>query len=169
MKTRWMIVLAALMLALAACSGDDAELSTGSTIITGGTNATAPSTTTTLDDFSGSPSTTLAGEVVDQFEVVTRIPNDNGEERHYVIPEGAYTDVDVENFIIELIESDPDLYGAEIFDNVDAANAFLVAPADRTDEQTSLLDRHYLATLVGRDRIEFRGPFAEFPGSAIGS
>lgn len=173
MRSRWVVLLALLGLLLAACSDDDAELSTGSTIVTGGTNAPATTTTTeggsNSSDGATSPSTTLVGQPVSDFEVVARFPNDDGEERHYVIPNGAYTDVDLENFVIDLLEADPDLYGAEIFDDADAANAFLVEPADRTEEQNALLERHHFVTLVGRDRIEFNGPFADFAGGAIGS
>lgn len=174
MKTRWIVLLAVLGIVLAACSDDDAELSTDSTIVTGGTNA--PTTTSTIageggdtSDDATSPSTTLVGQPVTDFEVVARFPNDNGETRHYVIPNGAYTDVDLENFVIVLLESDPDLYGAEIFDDADAANAFVVDEAERTEEQAELLERHHFVTLVGRDSIEFNGPFAEFSGGAIGS
>ncbi len=171
MKTRLTVLILALGLALVACSGDDAELSTDSTIITGGTNA--PSTTATTaatgTTSGSSSSSTLVGEAVASFEVVARFPNDSGEERYYVIPNGAYTDVDLENFVIDLIEADPELYGAEIFDDEAAAEAYQLDASDRTDEQLALLERHHFVTLVGRDSIEFRGPFAEFPGGAIGS
>jgi hypothetical protein len=170
MRIRLVALLAA-MLTLAACSGDDPELSTDSTIVTGGTNAPAPtpSTTTAGTGEGTSPSTTLAGQSVETFEVVANIPNDQGVAQHIVIPNGAYTDVDLENFIIELIDSNPDLYGAEIFDDADAAAAFAVDPAQRTEDQAALIERHHFLSLIGRDRIEFRGPFAEFPGGAIGS
>lgn len=170
MKTRSTVAVALLVLVVSACDSGDAELSTGSTIITGGSNAPAPSTTTTIpgDDGPGA-STTLAGQTVAAFDVVQEIPNENGVTRHYVIPDGAYTDVDLENFVIDRIESEPDLYGAEIFDDTAAAAAFLVVAADRTPEQVQSLEDHHLVTLVGRDSIEFRGPFAEFPGGAIGS
>lgn len=170
MKTRPLILVICLTAALVACDGGDAELSTSSTIITGGTNAPATSTTEPATDTTeGSTVSTLVGETVSSFEVVARFPNDNGEERYYVIPNGAYTDVDLENFIIELIESDPDLYGAEVFDSAEAAEAFQLDPADRTEDDQALIDRHHFVTLVGRDAIEFNGPFAEFPGGAIGS
>lgn len=172
MKFRWMTVLTVVALVVAACSGDDAELSTGSTLLTEGTNAPATTTTTQAGSGGGgdsSPSTTLAGETVTDFVIVARFPNDNGEERYYVIPEGAYTDVDLENFVIDLIESDSTLYGAEIFDSEEAATAFLVVEADRTDEQVALIASDHFVTLIGRDSIEFHGPFAEFPGGAIGS
>lgn len=174
MRTRWIVLLAVLGMVLGACSDDDAELSTDSTIVTGGTNAPATSTTDAGDGGDNSsdttsPPTTLVGQPVTDAEIVARFPNDNGEERHYVIPNGAYTDVDLENFVFGLLEEDPDLYGAEIFDDADAANAFLVDEADRTEEQIELLERHHFVTLIGRDRIEYNGPFAEFPGGAIGS
>lgn len=170
MNSRLIAVLAVLSLLIAACDSGDTELSPGSTIITGGTNAPATTTTTGGGDTDGTTSpTSLVGETVTDVEVVARFPNDNGEERYYVIPNGAYTDVDLQNFVIVLIENDSELYGAEVFDSEDAANAYLVAEGDRTPEQTELLARHHFVTLVGRDRIEFRGPFAEFSGGAIGS
>jgi hypothetical protein len=159
-----------LVVALAACDSGDAELSTGSTIITGGTNAPVTTTSTTMPEEESGPTTqTLVGQAVSEYTVVDRIANDNGEELYIVLPEGGYTDVDLENFILELIDEDPTMYGAEIFNDEAAVAAFMVDPTERTDEQKDLLDNHFLMTLVGRDRIEFNGPFADFPGGAIGS
>ncbi|HEU4895829.1 MAG TPA: hypothetical protein VFT85_08330 [Acidimicrobiia bacterium] len=173
MRTRWIAILAVFALVVVACDGDDAELSTDSTILTG-PSATDPAseatTTTAVGGSDGtSPPTTLTGEVVASYEVVAEFENDNGVEQHIVIPEGAYTDVDLENFVFDLIEQNPDLYGAEIFDDASAAEAFVVPEAERTEEQTASLERHHFVTLTGRDRIDYRGPFAEFPGGAIGS
>ena len=161
-----------LVLFVVACDGDDPELSTDSTIVTGPTNtqpATGGTTTTTAGGDGTSPPTSLTGEQVAEYEVVNEIENDNGVERHIVIPNGAYTDVDLENFVIDLIEEQPDLHGAQIFDAAAAAEAFLVPQSDRTKEERQLLNRHWFVTLTGRARIDFRGPFAEFPGGAIGS
>lgn len=171
MRTRWIAILAVFALFVVACDGDDAELSTDSTILTGpsGTDPGSEATTTTAGSDGTAPPTTLSGEAVSGFEVVEEIENDNGVEQHIVIPNGAYTDVDLENFVLDLVEQNPDLYGAEIFDDADAAAAFLVVEADRTEEQIALLERHHFVTLTGRDRIDYRGPFAEFPGGAIGS
>jgi hypothetical protein len=164
-------VLTALALVVVACDSGETELSTSSTIITGGTNAPETTSTTGGGDGSGtsSPPTSLAGQSVTGFDVAETFPNDNGVEKHYVIPNGAYTDVDLENFMIDLIESDSELYGAEVFDNADAAAAFLVDPGARTEEHNALLERHHFVTLVGRDSVQFNGPFAEFAGGAIGS
>lgn len=171
MRIRWIALLAVFALFVVACDGD-AELSTDSTILTGpgGTDPASEETTTTSGGSDGtSPPTSLAGESVSGYEVVHEIENDNGVEQHIVIPNGAYTDVDLENFVVDLIEANPDLYGAEIFDDAAAAAAFLVAEAERSEEEISLLERHHFVTLTGRDRIDFHGPFAEFPGGAIGS
>lgn len=172
MRIRSIALACVLALVGVACDGDDPELSTESTIVTGATNTTTPpadgSTTTTLNGEGASP-TTLVGETVSGHEVVNEVENDDGIERHVVIPNGAYTDVDLENFVIDLLEEYPDLHNAEIFDDATAAEAFQVPEADRTEEQTELLERHHFVTLTGRARIDFRGPFAEFPGGAIGS
>ncbi|MGH3650219.1 MAG: hypothetical protein ACRDU9_05865 [Acidimicrobiia bacterium] len=171
MRIRSLVLFAAVAMLVIACDGGDAELSTGSTLVSGPTTtqASADSTTTVPDDDDSSPGTTLVGQAVSGYEVVARIPNDNGEELHVVIPNGAYTDVDLENFVIDLIETNADLYGAEIFDNEAAAVAFAVPEADRTEEETALLERHHFVSLTGRDRIDFHGPFSDFPGGAIGS
>jgi hypothetical protein len=172
MRNRWIALLAVVAIVVVACDGDDPELSTDSTIVTGSTTAPAPgddSTTTTPDGEGTSPPTTLAGEQVSEYQVVTEIENDNGVEQHIVIPNGAYTDVDLENFVIDLVEEKPDLHGAQIFDDVAAAEAFLVPEAERTEAEQELLERHWFVTLTGRARIDFRGPFAEFTGGAIGS
>ena len=164
-------MIGAAVLVLAACDSGETDLSTESTIITGGSNATP---TTSTSEATGTTSgvsspTTLVGQTVADFTVVARFGNDNGEERWYVIPNAAYTDVDLENFVVDLIESDPQLYGAEIFDDEAAVEAYQVDADSRTEEQNALIERHHFVTLIGRDRIEFKGPFAEFSGGAIGS
>ena len=173
MKSRLITVLAVLMLVVVACKSGDAELSTESTIVTGGTNAPATTTTTGSSVGEGSEGsttqTTLVGEAVAGWEVVNTIPNDNGEERWYVIPDGAYTDVDLENFVVDLIDADGQLYGAEIFKSAEAAEAFAVAPDQRTETQVAIIESDHFVTLVGRESIEYHGPFAEFSGGAIGS
>ncbi len=171
MKSRWIALFVVLGLFLVACDDGDAQLSPTSTLITGPTDG-ASEPTTTDEGAEGTPTTsptTLVGESVSSYRVVATFPNDNGETQHIVIADGAYTDVDLENFVIELLESNPDLYGAEIFDDDDAATAFQVDAADRTEEEQELLGNHHYVSLVGRDRYEFRGPFAGFTGGAIGS
>lgn len=172
MRKRWIVLPAILALFVVACDSDDPELSTDSTIVTGPTDTQALAETTTTQPGSSngtSAPSTLVGQAVSEYTVVNEIPNDDGVAWHIVIPNGAYTDVDLENFVIELIESNPDLYGAEVFDDAEAAEVYLVPDADLTEEQIALLERHHFLTLTGRARLDFQGPFAEFTGGAIGS
>ena len=143
-------------------------MSTTSSVIAG-QSTTAEATTTSVAGGGGGATTTLVGESVGTYEIVARESDTGGETLFIVIPPGAYTDVDIENFMLDLLESNTDMYGAEVFDDEDAALAFVVEEALRTDEQKALLDRHHFLSLIGRDGIEFRGPFSDFPGGAIGS
>lgn len=163
-------LLLALALLAVACNPEQAELTTTSSLITGTTEAaagddTGPSTTEASD----AGPTTLVGETVATYEVVARISSDDGETLYIVIPEGAYTDVDLEQFIGDLKESDPQLFGAEVFDDRQAVDAFLIPEAQRTEAQQQLLDDHHLISLVGGSTIVFRGPFEEFGETVIGS
>ena len=174
MRIRWIALSALIALVGVACNGDDAELTTDSTVISGATTQPsddATATTTGSDDGGdpASPSTTLVGEAVAEYEVVHEIPNENGVAQHIVIPDGAYTDVDLQNFVFDLLEANPDLYGLEIFRDEAAAEAFLTPEAERTEEESELLEQHHFVSVTGRARIDFRGPFSEFPGGAIGS
>lgn len=175
MRRPLIVLIAVVALLAVACDGDDAELSTQSTIISGPTATEpateAPSTTAGSDDDGNgaSSSTTLVGEAVSSFEVVHEIPNEDGVAQHIVIPNGAYTDVDLQNFVFDLLEGNPDLYGIQVFDDAAAAEAFLTPADERSEEEVELLERHHFVTVTGRARIDYRGPFSEFPGGAIGS
>jgi hypothetical protein len=107
--------------------------------------------------------------VVDEYEVAARISTENGEILYIVLPEGAYTDIDLENFIVELKDSDPELWGVEVFGSQDAADAFAVAADQRTADQEAALDQFHFVSLVGGDTLRFQGPFSEYGESVIGS
>ncbi|MBW3666952.1 MAG: hypothetical protein KY394_05085, partial [Actinobacteria bacterium] len=88
---------------------------------------------------------------------------------YIVIPPGAYTDIDLEGFVGDLKESDPDLFGAEVFDDPEAVQAFVIPEDQRTESQQQLLDDHHLVSLVGGDTIRFQGPFEDIGEHIIGS
>ena len=174
MKLRTAVVLLlATAVVLAACDDGTVDLSTTSSLVTGTTqppvDPVETTTTTTAASGGETTGTTLVGETVASFEIVVRISGDNGETLHILIPAGAYTDVDLENFIGDLKEADPDLWGAEVFDNQDAIQAFVIPEDQRTEEQQDLVDKHHLVSLVNGDTLRFQGPFAEFGESIIGS
>lgn len=168
MKSRTLLTLLVVFgLVLAACNSDEAELSTTSSVVTGTTETPSEDLTTTTtatedSDTDTVTSTTLRGETVASFDVVARISSDNGEILYIVIPEGAYTDVDLENFIGDLIESGEGLWGAEVFDSDEAVQAFVIPEDQRTEEQQQVLDEHHFVSLIGGDTLKFQGPFSEF-------
>lgn len=163
-----MAVGAALALALAACAGTEVELSTTSSLITGTTTPADP-VTTTPTSLAEATSTTLRGEPVLDYEVKIRESTENGEVLFILIPQGAYTDVDLENFINDLHDSIDGLWGAEVFDNADAVDAFRIPGDQRTDAQQALVDRHHFIGLVNGDTVRFAGPFAAFGEYVLGS
>lgn len=172
MRNRIPLTLALLLAVPAvACNQEPAQLTTTSSLITGTTEAavTDDATTTTAEGGDANTTTTLRGEQVSTYEIVARISSDNGETLYIVIPEGAYTDVDLEQFIGDLKESDPQLFGAEVFDDENAVQAFPIPEAQRTEAQQQLLDDHHLISLVGGNTIVFRGPFEELGQQVIGS
>jgi hypothetical protein len=166
-RLRPVVPLLVLALALVACNREETVLSTTSSVVAGGTTIATPSTMagTTIPE----GSTTLAGEAVSDYEVVARLSTANGEVLHIVIPAGGYTDVDLENFVGDLKENDPELWGVEVFDDPTAPEAFGVDEATRTPEQQQLLDRHHLVSLVNGDVLRFQGPFSELGEHVIGS
>jgi len=173
MKPRNLIAALVLLgLVLTACSSGTVELSTTSSLVTGTTESPGQAgTTTTLSggDSGDQTPSTLVGESVGSFEIIVRIAGEDGETLHIVIPPGAYTEIDLENFIGDLKEADPELWGAEVFDNEEAIPAFVIPEDQRTAEQQALVDKHHFVSLVQGDTIRFQGPFSEFGEAIIGS
>lgn len=157
-------------LILVACDDGAVELSTTSSLVTGTTETPEQGgSTTSLAENEGPSSTALVGETVAGADIIVRISGDNGETLHIVIPPGAYTEIDLENFIGDLKEADPELWGAEVFDDEDAIPAFVIPTDQRTAEQQALVDEHHFVSLIGGDTIRFQGPFSEFGEAIIGS
>ena len=162
---RWRSLIAVVVAGatiLSACNTDEVALSTTSTLI--GVEPTTPSeasSTTSTEPVDQTP-TTVRSESVSTYEIVVRIAHDNGDILHVVIPPGAYTDIDLENFIQDLRDSNQGLWGVEVFDHPDAALAFQVAAASRTEADQELLDNHHLVSLVNGDTLRFQGPLSDF-------
>ena len=155
-------------LTLSACdSGTEVELTTTSSVVT----QTTPPDVDSTDDGSGTEATTttLAGQTVSSHEVVLRESTDDGEILYILIPPGDYTDVDLENFVGNLVENDEDVSSMEVFDDAAALDAFLLDTADQTAADLVLISEHHLVTLVERNRIIFRGPYEEVGEIVIGS
>jgi hypothetical protein len=167
-------LIATLGLLSAACDSGDAELSTTSSLITDGSGGTGGEPGSDVSTTSTTPgdsetSTTLRGTNVDSYEVVAREPSDAGEILYIVIPQADYTDVDLENFVGDLLERDIVTSGAEIFDDVLALDAYRLAEADRTEADNELIAQHHFASVENADTLVFRGPFESLGEMAIGS
>lgn len=161
------LLLGVLVLIVAACdSAEEAELTTTSSLV-GSTSA--PEVDSTDDGDGTSTTTTLAGEAVTGHEVILRESTDDGEYLFIVVPEGDYTDVDLENFLGNLIENDENVTNVEVFDDADVVAVFRLDEADQTAADLVLISEHHLASLEERNRIIFRGPYEEFGEIAIGS
>ena len=159
-----------LVLALVAC--DDAEttdLSTTSSLVASPTTGGEVATTTTVAAGGDTTPTTLVGQQVAGYEVVARVSDPAGETLFIVIPPGAYTDVDIENFVVGLVDSGEITYGAEIFDDNGAVDAFRKPEAERTEGETQLIDQHHFASVQNGTTVIFRGPFAVSGEFVIGS
>ena len=168
-KTLRLGLLGLLVLTLAACDdGETTDLSTTSSLIASPTTGGEVATTTTVAT-GGETTSTLVGQQVASHEVVARVSDPAGETLFIVIPPGAYTDVDVENFVVGLVDSGEVTYGAEVFDDPGAVDAFRKPQAERTEGETQLIDQHHFATVQNGTSMIFRGPFADSGEFVIGS
>jgi hypothetical protein len=160
-----------LALGVAACDdGETADLSTTSSLIasptTGGEEAAA---TTTVPAEAAGTSTSLVGQSVSGYEVVARVSEPAGETLFIVIPPGAYTDVDIEQFVVGLVDTGTVTYGAEVFDDPGAVDAYRKPEAERTEGETQLIAQHHFASVQNGTTMIFRGPFAASGEFVIGS
>jgi len=167
--TRYVAVSGLLALAVVACNGDDGvELSTTSSVISGQPTTVESSTTTAPSSGEGA-TTSLVGQSVSGYEIVARETDTAGETLYIVIPPGAYTDVDIENFVLDLVESGTATFGAEVFDDAAAVEAYRKPETDRTEEEGTLVSQHHFVSLQNGTTIVFRGPFESSGEMVIGS
>ncbi len=160
-----------LVLATAACDNAVVDLATTSSLIGDGAGVSQSTTTTPPGPTTTSTTTVgvLVGSAVDSYEVIARKSSGAGEVLYIVIPQGAYTDVDLENFVGDLIENGAATWGVEVFDDVLAAEAYQKDEAARTDEEKTLIEQHHFVSLIDGDTIRYQGPFEASGEFVIGS
>ncbi|HEX6145229.1 MAG TPA: hypothetical protein VF083_00535 [Acidimicrobiia bacterium] len=174
MKSSHMMRLAVsglLLLVVAACNGDETtDLSTTSSLIASPTSVAGSETTTSVGAGGGDSTTTsLRGESVSGHEIVARESDPAGETLFVLIPPGAYTDVDIENFVVGLVDDGTVTFGAEVFDDPGAIDAYRKPEAERTEGEVQLIEDHHFASIQNGSTVVFRGPFAGSPDFVIGS
>jgi hypothetical protein len=166
--TRYIALLGLVAFVVAACDDNGAELSTTSSLVSGPA-PTGESTTTSVTPGGDSTTTSLVGESVGDYEIVARETDTAGETLYIVIPAGAYTDVDIENFVLDLVEGGTATFGAEVFDDATAVEAYRKPEAERTEEETALIAQHHFVSLENGTTLVFRGPFVASGELVIGS
>lgn len=173
-------ILIALVLLLAACSGDDAADST-STSAAPTTEATvtslaAPQSTTTTTSTAApatSTTTTLDPDSQPQFPeytIVSRQEGDPGDTVVVLLDEDSYdslTDIDLANVLADVVDRFPPVLTAYVIDDAVAVPAVLAASP--TEEQQAALDSHYFVRLEEGFRMVFTGKFSEVPIAILGS
>lgn len=169
MKKLTTIVAGSLLVVfLGACNSNDAVVTT--TTIDASqltTTTTQPSTTPTTG--SDTETTAPAGEPINSYDVISRQSTEQGETLYILVPPGEYTDVSIENFLGDLLENDPGVYGAEVFDDRAALDAALKPEADRTAEELQAIADHHLVSLHNGSQVQFQGPMSDFGDFVMGS
>ncbi len=173
---------AALLMMAAACGSDNRpELVTTTSRVTATTaspSTTAPPLTTTTrtspTTVEGSvstagpvPDTPEAGQIL--YRVVRQESTRDGSRLFLAIPPGAYSDVDLANLVLSVHEERDDLFEVHIFDSREAVEALIKPETERTPEESELLERHYLVSILEGSILRFQGPFADLEGYIIGS
>lgn len=162
------------VLAFAACSGEDAQITTTTL---DASLLTTTTTTATVGDgngeesppTSGTSDTTQPSEAVESFEVISRQSSEDGETLYILIPPGDYSDVSIENFLGDLLEDETAVAGVEVFDDRAALDAALKPEADRTADELQAIEDHHLVSLVDGRQVAFQGPMSEYEDFVIGS
>jgi hypothetical protein len=167
--------LAALVaLALAACDGEEAAITTSTA------DASQLTTTTTVadgsEDTSGSdttdagPTTTVdMGDPIESYEVISRESTEDGETLYILVEPGDYSDISFENFLGDLLEDETAVSGVEVFDDRVALDAAIKAQDERTADELAALEDHHLVSLANGREVSFQGPLDDFDDFVIGS
>lgn len=170
MKTLRMILLTAVIALAVACNGDDAEVTVTTLDASLLTTTTTTATDTTASDTTDATNTTAeASDTVESWEVISRTAAEEGETIYILIPPGNYSDISMENFLGDLLESETAVSGVEIFDDRGALDAALKPEDERTADELQAIEDHHLVSLVDGRSVSFRGPMSEYEDFVIGS
>lgn len=170
MKTLRTILLTGLLALAVACNGDDAEVTVttlDASLLT--TTTTSPTDTTGSDSTDASPTTSEESDAVESWEVISRTAAEDGETIYILVPPGNYSDISMENFLGDLLESETAVSGVEIFDDRVALDAALKAEEERTADELQAIEDHHLVSLVDGRSVSFQGPMSEYEDFVIGS
>ena len=178
---------AALLLALTACSGDDADATSTTvgaavTTLPAAATGTTAETDTTVSGGDSVPSSTdtsttevtttteAPGASLPEYEIVSREEGSDGDTVVILLDPTSYTslsDIDVREVINDVYDRFPPVLVAFVVDTEEAAGYVLLESPDA--DQQAHLDLHYFARLEDGVRIIFQGPLSESGVAILGS
>ena len=168
-------IVLVVMLAVAACDrGSEPELTvttsaTTNTLDTTATPDTTVAETTTTSAPGDAATTTLARNPIEGFEIQVATTEDEGRVLWVTIPAEDYTDRDLEDFVVSVVDEEDEIWELHVLDDVAAVDAARLPAADRTEEEQAVVDDHYLVSVTEGNVITFRGPFESAGTFLIGS
>ncbi|MFP3915938.1 MAG: hypothetical protein ACLFWM_13750 [Actinomycetota bacterium] len=164
------VLSVAIALSLAACDSEEAQITTTTIDATQLTTTSTTDTTASPGTADTAPDTTQEpADQVESYEVISRVSEEEGETLYILVAPGDYSDVSMENFLVTLLEDEPAVSGAEVFDDRAALDAALKDEEERTEDETELIGQHHLVSLVDGRQVDFQGPLEDFEDFIIGS
>ncbi len=156
------ILAAALLVVTASC-----EVETPIPPVT--TTSVVTSPTTVPVQTSTTAAVSPIGTEIDEYSILYSETDTVGLRLDVLVAAADYTDRNLENFVIQLIEDVDGLIELNVFDDVIAADAFRIESELRTEDQTLALQQHFLASLAEGNQLTFRGPFSPAGSMVVGS
>ena len=153
---------------LAACSNDDPTLSTAATdtsLESVTTVAAAPDTTRPRGGSNRTTSTSIREPIEISYDIRHREPSDSGDRLVVLIEPGDYTEIDLSNLVLDIVEENEPVDQLDVVDSQGALNAVIRNPDGLTRQQT----RHYVLRLENGNRVVFLGPYSDLGSFIIGS
>ena len=153
---------------LAACSNDDPTLSTAATdtsLESVTTVAAAPDTTRPRGGSNRTTSTSIREPIEISYDIRHREPSDSGDRLVVLIEPGDYTEIDLSNLVLDIVEENEPVDQLDVVDSQGALHAVIRNPDGLTRQQT----RHYVLRLENGNRVVFLGPYSDLGSFIIGS
>jgi len=156
------------------CGGDgesdESDPTTTSGVANTAITAAKPgSTTSVATTTTGGTARTTTAFTLPVYTIEARSPQTGGDLVVVLLAPGTYTDLDLENVVADVIERFAPIATLHLVDHAAAVPLVLETPDLLAPDEETLLEDHYLATLIDGFRMEFRGPFADVGPVVIGS
>ena len=131
------------------------------------TSAVVTTSSPSSDGGESNVATTTAVVIgIPSYEVVSAVAGDRGDALVVVIDTGAYSNVELENMVFDIVDRFAPAT-VLVVDSQEAADLALLESL--TDEEEKNLARHTLISIENGVEVTFLGPYADFPRLTIGS